>query len=214
MLEDLKNRVWRCNLALREEGLVAGTSGNVSGRDPESGLVVIKPSGVSYLEMLSEDMVVVDKSGKRVEGRLNPSVDLENHVYLYLHDPEIHGVVHTHSSYATAFAAAGEPIPCVLTEIADEFGEAIPCVPYSTNDGDAIGEAILNYRGKGPAVLLANHGVFTFADTPEAALKAAVMVEHAARTVFLAMQIGELKELPPEEAAKWWSRYHQRYGQK
>jgi L-ribulose-5-phosphate 4-epimerase len=214
MLENLKNRVWRCNLSLKEEGLVAGTSGNVSARDPETGHIVIKPSGVPYLEMQSEDMVLVDKQGRRVEGRLNPSVDLENHLYIYMHDPQIHGVVHTHSNYATAFAAAGRPIPCVLTEIADEFGEAIPCAPYATNEGEAIGEAIMRARCKGPAVLLANHGVFTFAGTPEAALKAAVMVEHAAKTVLLAMQIGDPKEISPEEAIKWWARYHERYGQK
>jgi L-ribulose-5-phosphate 4-epimerase len=214
MLEDLKRRVWSCNLALNEAGLVAGTSGNVSGRDTESGHIIIKPSGVAYEEMQAEDMVVVDAEGNRVEGMLKPSVDLENYLYIYQHDPDIFGIVHTHSSYALAFAAVEKPIPCVLTEIADEFGEAIPCAPYATNTGEAIGEAVLKARGKGPGVLAAHHGVFTFAESPEAALKAAVMVEHAAKTVFMAMQIGEPKEIPPEEAVKWWTRYHERYGQK
>lgn len=214
MLHELKKRVWQCNLSLREEGLVAGTSGNVSGRDPDSGRIVIKPSGVPYVDMQAEHMVIVDADGAVVEGRLKPSVDLENHLYLYNHDAEIHGVVHTHSSYATAFAAAGMPVPCVLTELADEFGGPVPCAPYATNQGEAIGRAILDARGRGPAVLVANHGVFTFASTCEAALKAAVMVEHAAKTVLLAMQLGDPKELPAEEISKWWSRYHERYGQK
>ncbi len=214
MLEDLKKRVWKLNQDLMREGLVAGTSGNVSGRDPGSGHVIIKPSGVPYMEMQVEDMVVVDGNGKQVEGRLNPSVDLENYLYLYQRDPAVHGVVHTHSTYALAFAAVEKPIPCVLTEMADEFGEAIPCAPFATNQGEAIGEAILKARRKGPAVLVANHGAFTFAASPEAALKAAVMVEHAAKAVFLAMQIGDPKEIPPEEAVKWWDRYHQRYGQR
>jgi L-ribulose-5-phosphate 4-epimerase len=153
-------------------------------------------------------------TGKVVGSKLRPSVDLPHHLYLYRKMPEIDAVIHTHSNYATAFAAVGKPIPLCLTAIADEFGQEIPCAPYIDNEGDHIGEAIIKYRGRAPAILLGNHGVFAWGKDPFAALKAAVMVEDVAKTVHLAMQIGDLREISPAEAEKWYKRYHERYGQK
>jgi L-ribulose-5-phosphate 4-epimerase len=134
-------------------------------------------------------------------------------LFLYRNLPEIGGVVHTHSNFATAFAAVGQAIPLCLTAIADEFGDPIPCCPYVDNEGDHIGRAILEHRNRAPAILLGNHGVFAWGGSPQAALKAAVMTEDAAKTVWLAMQLGRPVPLPPEEAEKWYDRYHHRYGQ-
>jgi L-ribulose-5-phosphate 4-epimerase len=140
-------------------------------------------------------------------------VDLPHHLYLYQHRPEIGGVIHTHSNYATAFALLGRSIPVYLTAIADEFGAEVPCAPYVDNIGDHIGETILKYMGKAPAILLAQHGVFSWGPTPRAALKSAVMLEDVAKTCFLAMLLGEPKPLPPGEIQKWYNRYHSTYGQ-
>jgi L-ribulose-5-phosphate 4-epimerase len=214
MLEELKQEVWEMNSELPKQGLVTMTSGNVSGRDPETGYVVIKPSGMSFEEMRPADMIVTDSQGNVVEGDLKPSVDLGNHLYIYRHRSDINGIVHTHSNYATSFAVLGQPIPSDLTAIADEFGGEIPCSDYADNQGDNIGRAILTAITKAPAVLLRNHGVFAFGPSPAAALKAAVMVEDVAKTVHLALLRGTPKELPPEEIGKWWDRYHHRYGQR
>lgn len=209
-----RERVAHCNRTLPKAGLVTAHSGNVSALDRDSGRLYIKPSGIDYETLTAESVVEIDfETGDALKGQLKPSVDLGQHLYLYRHMSEIGGVVHTHSNYATAFAAAGRPIPCALTAIADEFGGEIPCMPYVDNQGDHIGEAILAYRGKGPAILLGNHGVFTWGPTPEAALKAAIMVEDVAKTLWLAMQIGAVSVLPEEEIEKWWGRYHTTYGQ-
>ncbi|HDI00663.1 MAG: L-ribulose-5-phosphate 4-epimerase [Candidatus Latescibacterota bacterium] len=213
MLDELKEEVCRRNRELSLYGLVAWTSGNLSGRDPETGLVVIKPSGVLYEEMEPEDMVVVDMDGRVVEGRLRPSVDLPHHLFLYRNLPDVGGMAHTHSPYATSFAALGRPIPVYLTSIADLFGGPIPCARFATNLGDDIGRAILEAKGRGPAVLLKNHGVWTFGRNPKEALRAAVMVEEVAKTCHLALLLGRPEELPPEEVERWWDRYHTRYGQ-
>ena len=122
-------------------------------------------------------------------------------------------MVHTHSNFATAWAAAGMSIPCALTAIADEFGDQIICTPYIDNQGDNIANAIMKHRNRGPAILLGNHGVFTFDKTPAKALKAAVMVEDVAKTMWLARQLGPVARLPPNEVEKWWGRYHSTYGQ-
>ena len=218
----LREEVWRVNVALPRAGLVTMHSGNASGIHRPSGLVLIKPSGVDYEGLRPEDLSVVDLAGRPVSAdkvpdgvasTLRPSVDTPHHVLLYAGDPGLGGVVHTHSSFATAWATAGQVIPCAMTAIADEFGGEIPCAPYADNEGDHIAEAILRHRGRGPAILLARHGVFAFEATPAKALKAAVMVEDVARTAWLARAFGPLPALPPEEIEKWWRRYHSSYGQ-
>jgi len=220
MLEELKERVCRLNKMLKAEGLVAWTMGNVSGRVPEDpNHVVIKPSGVLYEGLTPDSMVVTDLEGNVVEGKLRPSVDLPNHLFLYKHKPEFMGIVHAHPNYATAFAALGLSIPCCLTAIADEFGGDIPCAPYASNEAENIGASILAVMTRAPAVLCGSHGVFSFGTSPEAAVKAAAMCEDAARTVYLASTLAlphgrpQPRALPPAEIAKWWNRYHSTYGQ-
>ena len=213
MLETLRIEIHRLNLELPKNQLVTWTSGNVSGRDPASSLVVIKPSGIRYEELTPESMVVVDQDGKVVDGTLKPSSDVHAHVYIYRHRPDVNGVVHTHSTFATAFAAAGRSIPPVLTAIADEFGGPIPCGGYARVGGDEIGRVLIESIGDSLAILMKNHGVFTIGKTPEAAVKAAVMVEDVARTVFYAQQLGLVDEIPAEEVARARRRYLEAYGQ-
>jgi L-ribulose-5-phosphate 4-epimerase len=213
-LNELRHEVCYANKTLPAAGLVTMHSGNASGLDRRSGRLLIKPSGVDYDQLRPEDLIEVDlQTGRVVDSRLRPSVDLPHHLFLYRNLAEVAAVVHTHSNYATAFAAVGRPIPLCLTAIADEFGAEIPCVPYVDNEGDHIGQAILKCRNRAPAILLANHGTFAWGDSPRAALKAAVMTEDVAKTVYLAMQLGQPREIPPEEAEKWYDRYHHRYGQ-
>ena len=189
-------------------------SGNASGLDRSSGRLVIKPSGMDYDKLRPEDLVEVDlETGRVIASRLRPSVDLPHHLFLYRHLSAVGGIIHTHSNYATAFAAVGSPIPLCLTAIADEFGAEIPCCPYVDNEGDHIGQAILKHQNGAPAILLANHGVFAWGRSATAALKAAVMTEDVAKTVHLAMQIGTTKAIPPAEVEKWHDRYQHRYGQ-
>lgn len=214
MLEALREEVWRQHMELPKNNLVTWTGGNVSGRDPESNLVVIKPSGVRYEVLQPEDMVILDLEGKQVEGKYKPSSDTASHLYIYRQRPDVFGVVHTHSTYATAFASLGKPIPCVLTAIADEFGGPIPCGGFALIGGEEIGKVVVESIGSSPAVLLKNHGVFTIGKSAEAAVKAAVMVEDAARTVWAALQIGQPDEIPPEQVAKLHQRYTTVYGQK
>jgi L-ribulose-5-phosphate 4-epimerase len=213
MLEHLKEEVYTLHLELPRNHLVVWTGGNVSARDPESGLVVIKPSGVRYEALRPEDHVVVNLEGEVVEGTLKPSSDTASHLYIYRHRPDVNGVVHTHSPYATAFAALGRPIPVYLTAMADEFGGPIPCAGFALIGGEAIGKQVVEHIGASPAVLLKNHGVFTIGPTAEAAVKASVMVEDTARTVWLALQLGQPKEIPPEDVAKLHHRYTHVYGQ-
>ena len=211
----LRKEVCAANQALPKAGLVTMHSGNVSGFDPSSWTLVIKPSGVDYESLTPSDLVAVKlETGDVVDSSLRPSVDLPHHLFIYRNIPGAQAVVHTHSNYATAFAACHKPIPAVLTALADEFGGEVPCTPYVDNDGDNIGEAILKYRNeRAPAILLGNHGVFAWGETISSALKAAIMVEDVAKTVFLAMQIGEPVPLPKEEIDRWWDRYQNRYGQ-
>ncbi len=212
-MNDLRVEICRLNVELPRHNLVAWTSGNVSGRDPQTGFVVIKPSGIRYEELTPDDMVVVDLDGKVVEGRHKPSSDTFAHVYVYRHRSDIHGVVHTHSTFATAWAAAGKPIPPILTAIADEFGGPIPVGAYAKIGGDEIGQEIVRSIGASPAILMKNHGVFTVGKNPQAAVKAAVMVEDVARTVFYAMQLGQPDEIPADEVARAHRRYMEEYGQ-
>ncbi len=211
---ELRKEVAKANKLLPETGLVTMHSGNASGYDPESEMLVIKPSGMDYDRITPELLVQVHvPSGEVLGSNLRPSVDLPHHLFLYRNIPGIKGIIHTHSNYATAFAAVGKPVPLVLTAIADEFGAEIPCAPYVDNEGEHIGEAILKYRNRSPAIIMGNHGVFAWGDSPRSALKAAVMTEDVAKTVWLAMQIGKPNPIPPEEAEKWYDRYHNRYGQ-
>ncbi|MDE4541151.1 L-ribulose-5-phosphate 4-epimerase [Thermoanaerobacterium sp. R66] len=213
MLENLKQRVYKMNMMLPKNNLVTMTSGNVSGRDPETNLVVIKPSGVLYDDMTPDDMVVVDLDGNVVEGKLKPSVDTATHLYVYRHRSDVNGIVHTHSPYATSFAVLGRSIPVYLTAIADEFGCAIPVGPYAKIGGEEIGKAIVDYIGESPAILMKNHGVFTIGNSPEAALKAAVMVEDTAKTVHLSLLLGTPDVIPDEEVKRAHERYMTKYGQ-
>lgn len=212
LLESLRERVYRANMALPQYDLVTWTSGNASARDPETGLIVIKPSGVLFEELTPENMVVVDAGGNVIEAVLGASTDTLTHCYMYRHRPDVMGIIHTHSNYATAFAALGKPIPVVLTAMADEFGGPIPCAGYARIGGERIGAEALASIGSSVAVLMRQHGVFTIGATVEKALKAAVMVEDVARTVWLAMQMGMPEELPAEEVAANFDRYQNRYG--
>jgi len=201
-------------MELPKNGLVTWTSGNVSARDPETGYVVIKPSGLRYEQMRPQDMVILTVDGQRVAGDLKPSSDTASHLYIYRQRPDVNGIVHTHSPYATAFAALGRPIPVYLTAIADEFGGPIPCGGFALIGGEQIGREVVRAIGDSPAVLLKNHGVFTVGPTAEAAVKAAVMVEDVARTVWIALQLGQPDEIPPSEVAKLRQRYATEYGQR
>ncbi len=213
MLEPLRAEIFQLNLELPKNHLVAWTSGNVSGRDAQTGLVVIKPSGVRYEKLTPENMVVVGLDGIVVEGKLKPSSDTAAHLYVYRHRPDVNGIVHTHSTFATAFAAAGKPIPAYLTAICDEFGGPIPCGGYAKIGGDEIGREVVRAIGASPAILMKNHGVFTIGKTPVDAVKAAVMVEDVARTVFYGLQLGEIEEIPADEVARAHQRYVKEYGQ-
>lgn len=213
MLEKLRQEVWQMNLELAKNHLVAMTSGNVSGRDRGTNYVVIKPSGVKYEDLKSSDMVVVDLEGKAIEGELRPSFDTLTHLYVYRHRQDVNGIVHTHSNYATSFAALGEPIPVCLTAIADQFGGPIPVGDYASIGGEEIGKEIVRSIGKSPAILMKNHGVFTIGPSPRAALKTAVMLEDLAKTVFLAMLRGTPLEIPQEEVKRDHKKYMEQYGQ-
>jgi L-ribulose-5-phosphate 4-epimerase len=217
-LTKLREEVLEANLGIYRAGLVTMHSGNASGVDHEAGIVLIKPSGMDYEKLTPSLLVATDLTGRKIEtgepgDQLNPSVDLPHHLYLYANCPDIGGIVHTHSNYATSFALLNRPIPVYLTAIADEFGTEIPCAPYVDNVGNHIGEAIVKYRNSAPAILLAHHGVFTFGPTARAALKAAVMLEDVAKTCHLAMLLGKPAALPTEEIQKWFERYHTSYGQ-
>jgi Ribulose-5-phosphate 4-epimerase and related epimerases and aldolases len=213
MLNELRAEICRLHAALPSNGLVTWTSGNISGRDLQTGLVVIKPSGILYEDLTPENMVVVDLDGNVVEGDHKPSSDTIAHVYVYRHRSDVNGVVHTHSTFATAWAAVGKPIPPVLTAICDEFGGPIPVGAYAKIGGDDIGQEIIRSIGSSLAILLKNHGVFTIGKTPEAAVKAAVMVEDVARTVYYALQLGQPEEIPADEVARAHRRYLDEYGQ-
>lgn len=213
MLDALKEELWKLHLLLPKEGLVTWTSGNISARDPESGLVVIKPSGVMYEDLRPEDHVVLNLEGDVVEGALKPSSDTASHLYIYRERSDINGIVHTHSPYATAFAANGRSIPVYLTAHADEFGGPIPCAGFALIGGEEIGRQVVEHMGDSPAVLLKNHGVFTMGKSARAAVKAAVMVEDVARTVHFALQLGRPDEIAPDHVAKLHQRYTTVYGQ-
>jgi L-ribulose-5-phosphate 4-epimerase len=198
--------------------LVVWTAGNVSQRlkfdDGSPDLFVIKPSGVSYDDLKPDDMVVCDLDGNVVAGSRKPSSDTAAHAYVYRNMPEVGGVVHTHSNYATAWAAIGEAIPCVLTAIADEFGAEIPVGPFAKIGDDSIGIGIVEtLRGhRSPAVLMKNHGVFTIGVDAKAAVKAAVMCEDSAKTVYIARQLGTPLPISQADIDSLHTRYQNVYG--
>ena len=212
-LEALRNELVRLHAELPRHQLVVWTGGNVSVRDPDSGLVAIKPSGVRYEELTASSMVVLDVDGAVVEGDLKPSSDAASHLYVYRHRPDVNGVVHTHSRYATAFAAVGRPIPVYLTAQADEFGGEIPCAGFAFIGDDSIGQLVVDAIGSSPAILLKNHGVFTVGPSAESAVKAAVMVEDIAATVWAALQIGTPDILDDDAVERLHRRYTTVYGQ-
>jgi L-ribulose-5-phosphate 4-epimerase len=211
----LREEVCRLHQQLLRWGLVTWTSGNVSARVPGADLLVIKPSGVRYEELTPQSMVVTNLHSSIVEGDLLPSSDTDAHAYVYRQMPDVGGVVHTHSPYATAWAARGEAIPCVLTAMADEFGGEIPVGPFALIGGDDIGKGIVATLSghRSPAVLMRNHGVFTIGPTAKAAVKAAVMTEDAARTVHIARSGGDLVPIDPEHVDALYARYQTAYGQ-
>jgi L-ribulose-5-phosphate 4-epimerase len=213
LLEAIRQELVTLNQALPEHGLVTWTSGNVSIRDTETGYVAIKSSGTRFEVLTAESMVVVDLEGKIIDGQLKPSSDTASHLVIYRHRPDVNGVVHTHSNYATAFAALGQEIPVYLTAHADEFGGPIPCGGFALIGGEEIGRIAVEAMGSSSAVLLKNHGVFTVGPTGEAALKAAVMVEDIARTTWIALQMGKPDVIPQDMIEKLYDRYQNVYGQ-
>ena len=214
-VDELRRSVADLHRQLTRYALVAWTSGNVSARVPGHDLMVIKPSGVAYDDLSAANMVVTDLFGALVEGDYAPSSDTAAHAYVYRHMPEVGGVVHTHSTYATAWAALGEPIPCVLTMMADEFGGDVPIGPFALIGDDSIGRGIVDTLAgsRSPAVLMASHGPFTIGKDAQAAVKAAVMVEDVARTVHIAYQAGTPKRLDPQDIDSLHARYQNVYGQ-
>jgi len=194
---------------------VVCTAGNVSARVPGHDLMVIKPSGVDYNHLTPANMVVADLFGALVEGNYAPSSDTAAHAYVYRNMPEVGGVVHTHSTYATAWAARAEPIPCVLTMMADEFGGDVPIGPFALIGDDSIGRGIVDsLKGsRSPAVLMSSHGPFTIGKDATAAVKAAAMVEDVARTVHIAFQSGTPKRIDSRDIDSLYDQYQNVYGQ-
>ena len=214
-IAQLRRQVAELHAELPRNDLVVWTAGNVSARVPGADLLVIKPSGLSYDEITPETMVVTDLEGKLVEGDLQPSSDTAAHAYVYQHMPHVGGVVHTHSTYATAWSTRAEPIPCVLTMMADEFGGEVPVGPFALIGDDSIGRGIVETLTghRSPAVLMRSHGPFTIGKDARAAVKAAVMCEDVARTVYIAHQLGTPEPIAQRDIDALYDRYQNVYGQ-
>lgn len=215
LLPELRHKVCELHAELPKNDLVAWTSGNISARDPETGLIVIKPSGLLFEDLTPESMVIIDADGKIVEGTLKPSSDTASHCYIYRHMPDINGIVHTHSRYATAFAVLGREIPCVTTAMADEFGGAIPCGSFALIGGEEIGQIVIETlkNSRSPSCLLQSHGVFATGRNAQAAVKAAVMTEDNAAIVWTALQMGTPLPLAQADIDRLYHRYQHVYGQ-
>jgi len=213
MLEELKKEICEYNLELPRRGLVVMTSGNVSGCDPETNLVVIKPSGVKYATMHPEDLVVVDLNGKKVEGKLKPSVDTESHLYIYRNRPDVFGVCHTHSTFASVFAALGMPIPAVLTTTAMLGGE-VPLGEFVPVGEAEIGKEVVEKIGDKKAIILKNHGVFTIGKDAYHATKMAIEVEEIAKITYHALLMGKPNVLTDEQIGLFKHIYENVYGQR
>ena len=213
MLENLKKEVYKAHMNLWKNRLVMWTSGNVSARDPKTDLVVIKPSGVSYDKLSPDNLVVVDLNGNIIEGNLKPSVDMATHLYVYKHMPDVASVIHTHSTYASAFAATSKPIPVCLTAMADFFGSDIPIGNLVLIGEEEIGKEIVNKIGNSKAIIMKNHGPFTIGTTVNEALKAAIFLEEAAKTLIMAKIIGEPQPIPESMVNKLHKNYIEKYGQ-
>lgn len=214
-IAQLRTDLVRAHLDLVRNGLVVWTGGNVSARVPGADLLLIKPSGIDYDDLTAESMVLCDLHGNVVEGTLSPSSDTASHAYIYRHLPHVGAVTHTHSTYACAWAARGEAVPCVLTAMADEFGGEIPCTPFALIGTDAIGELVVVALrdSTSPAALVQNHGPFTIGTNVRNAVKAAVMCEDVCRTVHIARQLGEPLPIAPSDVRSLFDRYQNVYGQ-
>lgn len=215
-ISSLRREVCALHAELVRYRLVVWTAGNVSARVPGHDLLVIKPSGVAYDDLTPENMVVCDLRGRVVEGEHAPSSDTEAEAYVYREMPAVGGVVHTHSTYAAAWAIRGEPVPCVLTMCADEFGGDIPVGPFAIIGDDSIGRGIVETLrdSRSPAVLMRNHGVFAIGATPRAAVAAAVMCEDVARTVHISRQLGPSTPVEQVHIDALFDRYQNAYGQR
>ncbi len=212
----LRREVSDLHSQLTRYGLVAWTAGNVSGRLPGHDVMVIKPSGVDYDDLSAESMIVCALDGQVLDGSFSPSSDTAAHAHVYREMPEVGGVVHTHSTYAAAWAARREEVPCVLTAMADEFGGPIPIGPFALIGDSSIGRGIVStLRGhRSPAVIMANHGVFSIGADARSAVKAAVMCEDVARTVHLSRQLGDAVPIPQADIDSLYARYQNVYGQR
>ena len=215
MLEKLRQMVCELHAELPKNNLVAWTSGNISARDPETNLVVIKPSGIKFPDLTPENMVVVNINGEIVEGDYKASSDTASHCYIYRHMPQVNGIVHTHSRYATAFATHGRSIPCITTAMGDEFGGDIPCGGFALIGGEEIGQVVVETLkdSRSPACLLQSHGVFTVGPTAEKAVKAAVMTEDNAAIAWTSLQMGTPLTIAQSDIDKLYDRYQNVYGQ-
>lgn len=215
LLPELRRIVCDLHAELPGNNLVAWTSGNISARDPESNLVVIKPSGIRFENLTPEHMVVVNLDGEIIESEFKASSDMASHCYVYRHMPQVNGIVHTHSRYATAFAALAREIPCVTTAMGDEFGGPIPCGGFALIGGEEIGKLVVETLkdSRSPSCLLQNHGVFATGRNAESAVKAAVMTEDNAAIVWTALQIGTPLAIKQSDIDKLYERYQNVYGQ-
>ena len=213
MLENIREEVYKAHMRLMGNNLVMWTSGNISARDPKTDLVVIKPSGVSYDKLSPDNLVVVDLNGKAIDGNLKPSVDMATHLYIYRHMPDVMSVIHTHSTYASAFAAIGKPIPVCLTAMADFFGCDIPIGNLVLIGEEEIGKEIVNKIGNSKAIIMKNHGPFTIGTSVNEALKAAIFLEEGAKALIMAKILGEPQPIPESMVNILHKNYTEKYGQ-